>query len=110
MMQTVFHQQILTDASAQDTTSTVLGPSQLTKIQELTIYTVFGPGTSAGVVKIEGAHREDWTGTWAVLATITWAVASSVQLTAIAGVHLAVRVRVSTAITGGTVSAVAVGN
>lgn len=104
-----FSQQLLAAKSAQD----VVGMVQRDRtgvVQQVAIYVVFGAGTSAGVVMVEGAHDPDYTGTWANIATVTWAAASRCHMVAITGVHRALRVRISTAIVGGTVDAHATGN
>ena len=79
-------------------------------VRELALYVHFGPGTSAGQVVVECAHSIHFTGTWANLGTVNWAAANRVHNVAITGTHLAVRVRISTAITGGTVSVYGTGN
>lgn len=75
---------------------------------ELGIDIVFGAGTGAGVVVVECAHDKDYAGTWANLATVNWAAASRVHHVAITGVFRALRIRISTAVTGGTMDAYAV--
>ena len=73
------------------------------KAEGTLIVTTFGAGTSAGVVLIEGAATETFTGVWAVLATISWAAANRAHETFISGSFLARRVRISTGIVGGTI-------
>lgn len=77
---------------------------RLTGMQELVIYIVFAAGSAAGTVLVEAAHDGTYTGTWSVLSTVNWAAASRVHHVAITGCHLAVRVRVSSDITGGSVT------
>lgn len=108
MERATFHLQIFAGATTGN--STVLGPGVLSRIRELAIYVVFGVGTTAGVVEIEGAYREDFTGTWSNIATVSWAAADRVHLSAVTGVHQAVRLRVSTTVLGGTMDAYALGN
>lgn len=93
---------LLTAQSVIETTG-VLNEVTGSKAQGTLIVVTFGPGTSAGVVMIEGAANPDYTGTWAVLATITWVAASRAHETFITGSFLGRRVRISTAIVGGTV-------
>lgn len=69
------------------------------------VVVTFSAGVSAGVVIVEGAADPLFAGTWAVLATISWAAANRAHETFISGAFLARRVRVSTGIVGGTVSA-----
>ena len=73
------------------------------KAEGTLIVVTFGAGTASGVVLIEGAADPLFAGTWATLATITWAAASRAHETFISGSYLARRVRISTAIVGGTV-------
>ena len=97
--------------SAQDATGTVMGPAYAGKGREVTFHVIFGPGTSAGAVMIEAAHDPAFTGTWAQQgSTVTWAAASRVHTVSVTGVFLALRARISTAITGGTVTVIAVRN
>src|SRR5580765_8053825 len=56
---------------------------------------------SAGGVTIETARTPTFTGTWQALAAEVVPVTNSVTLVSYAGVLLAVRARVSTAVTGG---------
>jgi len=99
--------QLLVDQSALGVIGII--PAHIMKsVRELAIYTLFGALTSAGAVIIEGAHDADFTGTWAVIATVTWAAANRVHLSAITGVHKVVRVRISDAIVGGVVNVFAV--
>jgi hypothetical protein len=70
-----------------------------------TFFVEWSAGTSAGVITIEEAADATYTGTWSSLATVTWAVADSTE-----AVHLgpapygAIRARISTTVTGGTVT------
>lgn len=71
---------------------------------EIGIDIVFSAGCDAGVVVVECAHDASYAGTWANLATINWAAASRAHHAAITGVFRALRIRISTAINGGTIS------
>ncbi len=104
------HERTMKALTTSGDTSDVLGPSRLARVRELALYVVFSPGTTQGVVVHEAAHREDFDGTWATLATITHAAANSVQVTNITGVHMAIRSRITTTIAGGTGDVIAVGN
>ena len=109
--QTLVVKKLVDGLSAQDATGTVLGPAYAAQGQEITFYVVFGPGTSAGAVMIESAHDAAFTGTWAQQgSTVTWAAASRVHTVSITGTYLALRARISTAITGGTVTVIMVRN
>jgi len=93
---------VLTAQSALDTVG-YLDRTSGNKAEGTLIVVTFGPGTSAGAVVIEGAVNDSFTGTWAVLATVNWAAANRAHETFVAGAYLARRVRISTAIVGGTV-------
>ena len=100
---TVIHKNLMTNETAVETLSTVLGPAFCSKGREWTFYVFFRPGTTAGAVFIETAHDPAFTGTWAQLGTtVTWATANTVHFRSITGTYLAMRARISTAITGGT--------
>lgn len=94
----------LTAVSALNTAKTY-GPPEGAKAEGFLCVVTFGAGTSAGAVVVEGAADPSFTGTWAVLATISWAAADRAHETFISGSFIARRVRVSTGIVGGTVSA-----
>jgi len=100
-------QQLLNAVSALDTAGTV----DLTgDPREVTIYVRFNASTTAGAVAVEEAYDASETGTWANIATVSWAAANRVHAVHIPGTSRAVRTRISTAITGGTVSAWIVAN
>ena len=107
---TVVSKTLIDALSAIEATGTVLGPAFASQFRESTFYVVFGPGTTAGAVKIESAHDPAYTGTWAQLgSTVSWATATTVHTVSITGTFLAMRARISTAIVGGTVTVVVVG-
>jgi hypothetical protein len=109
MNTTLLDKQLFADKSAQHEAGYI--PAAILKnARELGIYVLFKAGVSAGVVLVEGAHADDFTGTWATLATINWAAANRVHFAAVTGVHKAVRVRISTAIAEGVADAWAVAN
>jgi hypothetical protein len=93
------------DAVSALNTARTYGPADGCKAEGFLCVVTFGAGTNAGVVLIEGAADPTFAGTWATLATITWAAASRAHETFIAGSFIARRVRISTGVTGGTVSA-----
>ena len=101
---------ILINGQSAANTVGLIPKAQVSNVRELAFYVHFGTGTSAGQVVVECAHSIDFTGTWANLATVNWAAANRVHNVAITGVHLAVRVRISTEITGGTVTVYGIGN
>lgn len=90
--------------------STALGTGTMPNCRETAVYVVWGAGTNAGVVTIESSYDSAYTGTWASLATSTWASASKQDIVQITGIHGALRARVSTTVTGGTVSVFAICN
>jgi hypothetical protein len=69
------------------------------------VYISWGTGTSAGTIKLETASDIHYPGTWVVLATVSWSVATSQDVIHVIGALGAMRVRVSSTIVGGTVSA-----
>lgn len=93
----------LLDAAVALDVAGIIPPDIATKAEHIRFYAVFGAGSSAGVVTIEGAHDPTYTGTWASLGVLTWAgAANNVQTVAVDGGHIAVRARVSTAVVGGS--------
>lgn len=101
MIRVLSQTQLLAAQSVIDTKQN-LG-NEVAHAEAVSVYAVFGAGTSAGAVVVEGAHDPNYTGTWAVLGTMTWAAATRVHNFAIVGNHIALRVRISVAIVGGTV-------
>jgi hypothetical protein len=85
-------------------TSGTLGPNEVGGASYVTAHIDFGPGTTAGAVQIEEASSVAYGGTWSALgAPVAWAAASRSHVVAIAGPHLALRARISTAVANGTV-------
>jgi hypothetical protein len=82
--------------------SSVLGPQTLFPARDVTMYIVWSTGTTGGTVVVEAAHDPGYTGTWAPIGTIVWSGANRVDEFAVQGVHLALRVRVTATVTGGT--------
>lgn len=73
---------------------------------ESVIYVRWSAGVTAGQVVVETASDETYTGTWSNLATINF-TADKEDSAAITGAYAAVRVRISIALVGGTVTAFA---
>ncbi len=90
--------------NAVTTGSGSIGVGFMPRCRETAVYVQWSAGTSAGAVTIESAHDASYSGTWAPLGTVTWTAASKEDLLQITGIHLAIRARVSTTVTGGTVS------
>ena len=97
--------------SALNAVSDELKPTDLGSVNELSLYIVFGAGTSAGAIQVESAHLEGYTGTWAAEGSpVAWAAANRVHKVSIAGASYVTRARISTGIVGGTVDVYAVAN
>jgi hypothetical protein len=74
-------------------------------VRLVTAYIIGSAGVSAGAVQLEHAHSKDFTGTWAALGAATTVVANSVVAVSSAPTAIkAIRARISTPVTGGTVS------
>lgn len=79
-------------------------------VSEFGFHVEFDHTSAAGVVLIECASDEAYAGTWAVLATVTWSAIDKSHYVAVTGVFRALRARISSAVTSGTVTVKAVGN
>jgi hypothetical protein len=73
-----------------------------------TLYVIWSAGTGAGVVTVETASTCDYAGTWGSLATVTWSAASKTDEVKVFGNTVCMRARISTTVTGGTVTVKAV--
>lgn len=105
-----FFRQIMDGLSALNAVSDELTPNDLAGVNELTFYIVFGPGTGAGAVQVESAHQKGYAGTWAAEGSpVAWSAASKVHKVSISGASYVSRARISTLVTGGTVSVWAIG-
>lgn len=94
-------QKLLDAASTINTAAPIMLGAQT---REHTIYVEWSAGVTAGVVTIETAPSNDYAGTWATMQTVSWVSASRVDRFSFTGAFGAVRTRVSTAITNGTVT------
>ena len=101
---TVIATPLLVAQSATSATAVPVGAAYMSRCRETAVYIQWSAGTSAGVVTVESADNQNYAGTWASLGTKTWSAASSEDLVQITGIHGAIRTRISTTITGGTVS------
>lgn len=90
--------------------STALGVGTMPNCRETAIYIVWGAGTNAGGITVESSYDGAYAGTWAPLTVVAWSAASKQDIVQITGIHGALRTRVSTSVTGGTVSTYAVCN
>lgn len=75
---------------------------------EFTIYVTFDGTAAAGAVVLETAPSSDYQGTWANIGTVTFSAASKCHYISVTGVFKTVRVRISSAVTSGTVDVYAV--
>lgn len=101
---------LLLDAKTALNAQGVIGVADMANLSEIAFYVDFDHTSAAGVVLIETASSETYAGTWAVLSTVTWAAIDKAHYVAVTGVFRAVRARISSAVTSGTVSVRAVGN
>lgn len=99
---TVTSQHLLTAATA-TTANAVVGPGFMPRCRETAVYVVWSAGVGAGAVTIESSFDPAYAGTWAPLQVVTQTGASRQDIVQITGAHAALRTRVSTTVTGGTV-------
>ena len=78
-------------------------------VGSVVLYVSWSAGCSAGVLVVETAASASYAGTWAPLATVTWSAASKTDIVQIIAPVEALRVRISTPISGGTVTVTATG-
>ena len=98
-------QKLLNAASTDETKATT--PTNFKHLAPpRTIHTIeWGASVSAGVVEIEAAASPDYAGTWVGLSTITYSTGSPHASSYMAeGPYGAFRHRISTAVSGGTVT------
>ena len=95
------------DAVSTDETTSVVMPvnSQIF----VGVYVLWSSGTSAGQVVLEESYSPTYTGTWSTIGTINWSAASSTDVFHQTGAFRSLRVRVNTAIAGGTVTVYGIG-
>lgn len=74
--------------------------------ETLQITATWSAGGSGGVLSIEEADDDDYAGTWSVITTVTQAGASEQDVVHIEGGVRAIRARLSTGVTAGTVGVV----
>lgn len=87
-------------------------PSLVGLYEEFTVYIEFSTGAAAGKAQIETAFASPlvdvatYAGTWAAVgSTIDWAAATSQKYASVTGVFDMLRIRISTAVTSGTMKA-----
>ena len=91
---------VLTDVTTGNAT---FGSAICCRAKEWCCYAEWGTGTTAGVITVESAPHDAYTGTWQSLGTLTWTAADRIDQLNFTGLHGALRFRVSTPVTGGTV-------
>lgn len=72
--------------------------------REAAVYIIGSSGITAGAVTVETADVTDYSGTWATLAGPVTLAASTQNVVQVSGVLAALRARISTTVTGGTVT------
>jgi|TARA_R110002110_G_scaffold110087_18_gene274588 hypothetical protein len=92
--------------STDETTST---PMPVNSAIDLGVYVEWSAGTSAGQLVVEEAWDSSYTGTWSTIGTINWSAVSSTDVYHQTGSFRALRVRVNTAIAGGTITVKGIG-
>ena len=96
----------LSAVSTDETTST---PMPVNSAIDLGVYVEWSAGTSAGQLVIEEAWDSSYTGVWSTVGTINWSAVSSTDVFHQTGSFRALRVRVNTAIAGGTITVRGIG-
>lgn len=100
----VTSQTLLGSASA-DETKVSTNSTTMRSCQESAVYVEWSTGVTAGVVTVETAFDALYTGTWAPLQVVTYASgAPKADIVQITGIHGALQTRISTAVSGGTVT------
>lgn len=113
-----YSQIIMSAQTVDETVSTVLGPDIVANKIQHAFYVEWSAGVASGVVQIESASHKDYAGTWAPVVggniangVITFAgSAPNGQYFYYTGAALALRARISTVVTGGTVTVTYIGN
>ena len=100
---------IVTWLSAVSTDETTSTPMPVNSAIDLGVYVEWSSGTSAGQLVVEEAWDSSYTGTWSTIGTINWSAASSTDVYHQTGSFRALRVRVNTAIAGGTITVRGIG-
>lgn len=97
--QLVFTKTLQSAAASGNGTGQFVGNAEV-----LNIAIVWSAGGSAGVLSIEEADDDTYAGTWSVITTVTQAAASSEDFVHISGGVRAIRARLTTGVTSGTVT------
>lgn len=83
--------------------------ADLSGVQELSLYIVSNGVITAGAIQIEEAHVTGYSGTWSPIGAVVTPVSNSVKVVSITGVHAFIRARITTTITGSSISVIALG-
>lgn len=99
---------LINGKTAADTTGIGVMPESICgKFVEATFYVDFDATAAAGTVLIESAPSRNYTGTWVVEGTVNWSAASKAHRVSITALTGAMRARISSAVTSGTVTVTA---
>lgn len=104
------HEQVLTAASALDATHAGIFAAGYSVLR---VIVVGSAGISAGAVQLEGGPSPSYAGTWFAIGAAATATADTITTSGAGSTPLPfpyVRARISTAIAGGTVAVIIVGN
>lgn len=102
----------LLDHGAEKDAAVRIGPEVLGQIRELGLYVTFSKGTLGGQVTVSTAPFVGHLGPWDPVrgGSVEWIAEGRTHYLSIPGVHLALEVRITKPIVGGTVTVHAVGN
>lgn len=96
---------IIDAKTAADTTAIWTAPPELEgQVVEWTFYVAFDHTSAAGTVLVESCQDRNYAGTWPVVATVAWAAIDKCHMVNANALYQAVRVRISSAVTSGTVT------
>lgn len=96
---------LLNAKSAADATGIAVIPEQYCGLfVASTFYVTFAHGSAAGTVLIESAPSPDYAGTWVTEGTVAWAAEDKAHRVSINAIVGALRARISSAITSGSVT------
>lgn len=103
---------VLLDSAADKDATVRIGPEILTQTHELGVYVTFSKASLGGQVTVSTAPSVGHTGAWEPIrgGSVDWIAGGRTHYLSIPGVHLALEVRITKPIVGGTVTVHAVGN
>lgn len=103
---------VLLDYVADRNVAIRIGPEVLAQVREVGLYVTFSKGTLGGQVTISTAPFVGHLGPWDPIkgGSVDWIAEGRTHYLSIPGVHLALEVRITKPIVGGTVTVHAVGN